>query len=571
MVLAFVALVLAAMRPQWGETPADASRRGRDIVVLLDVSLSMLASDGEDGTTRLGRARAGLTGLLDAAAADGGHRLALVTFSGRSTLMSPLSADYDLFRTRLALVDPRKAPGPGTQLQAALRTVLEDHVDDAPAYTDVIVISDGEDFGAPASEALPPAARLHAVSVGDAGRPTVLSVLGNDGRRVTIEYRGQPVRTRASPEALAALIAAPPATSPGRGELIDAGVGAVDLAAWYRRAIPTAPLRVLGHGSDAQPAERHGWFVVLALALIGVHAHRSYRAQQAATGATAPSTPSPVAPAALAVAMAAVAVLPGFSLLDPVSRAIRDGYEAFGEGRFDAAEAQFARAVGLDPGNAQARFNLGAARYRGHALEQAIEDFAAATADARLAGSAHYNIGVAHFQRAIAELEVEEVAQPALRQAITAFRRAISSSPEHAREDARYNLSLALLLLYQLEAHDVSMRNNASGTSPDAEQPPAAEPEDAREGEDQQDEQQQGGAGNIGQDMSGLAGKAASGPGGQNAMTGQGERGQRAQALSRSDAEELLARIRLDTKTAIDDANRQRLARMRAGASGPFW
>ena len=45
MVAAVACLVIALMQPQWGETEEDVPRRGRDLVIVLDTSLSMLAED----------------------------------------------------------------------------------------------------------------------------------------------------------------------------------------------------------------------------------------------------------------------------------------------------------------------------------------------------------------------------------------------------------------------------------------------------------------------------------------------------------------------------------------------
>ena len=45
LVAAATCLVVALMQPQWGQTQEDVPRRGRDLVVMLDTSLSMLAED----------------------------------------------------------------------------------------------------------------------------------------------------------------------------------------------------------------------------------------------------------------------------------------------------------------------------------------------------------------------------------------------------------------------------------------------------------------------------------------------------------------------------------------------
>ena len=62
------------MQPQWGETEEDVPRRGRDLVVMLDTSLSMLAEDA--APNRLEYAKSMVRELVGAVRAEGGHRLA---------------------------------------------------------------------------------------------------------------------------------------------------------------------------------------------------------------------------------------------------------------------------------------------------------------------------------------------------------------------------------------------------------------------------------------------------------------------------------------------------------------
>ncbi len=51
-------LVVALTEPQWGKSLQDVPRRGRDLMVVLDVSLSMLAEDATPN--RLQRAKAAI-------------------------------------------------------------------------------------------------------------------------------------------------------------------------------------------------------------------------------------------------------------------------------------------------------------------------------------------------------------------------------------------------------------------------------------------------------------------------------------------------------------------------------
>src|SRR4051794_8811315 len=77
--LGLACLALGAAGPQWGRDWGEAAAPGRDLVVVLDCSRSMLA----EAPSRLERARAALLDLNQALRRRGGHRLGLVLFAGR--------------------------------------------------------------------------------------------------------------------------------------------------------------------------------------------------------------------------------------------------------------------------------------------------------------------------------------------------------------------------------------------------------------------------------------------------------------------------------------------------------
>ena len=138
-------LGIAIMEPQWGRDLADTSRRGRDIFILLDVSRSMLAEDAQP--SRLGAAKAGIADFVEAMRKVGGNRLGLVTFAGRASLQSPLTLDYDFFLNRLALVTTESVDRRGSAIGDAVRKTLYGFGAIDPTYTDIILVSDGEDHG----------------------------------------------------------------------------------------------------------------------------------------------------------------------------------------------------------------------------------------------------------------------------------------------------------------------------------------------------------------------------------------------------------------------------------------
>ena len=128
---AVACLVVALMRPQWGETEEEVPRRGRDLLIMLDLSLSMLAEDVRPN--RLEHAKSLVRELVAAVRAEGGHRLALVTFAGRATLETPPTLDYGLFLERLEAADPARVRVKGTMIGDALRQTVAASAGSSPA------------------------------------------------------------------------------------------------------------------------------------------------------------------------------------------------------------------------------------------------------------------------------------------------------------------------------------------------------------------------------------------------------------------------------------------------------
>lgn len=137
--LAFVASTVALARPQWGRIEEPVFDQSREIIIALDLSRSMLAEDVKP--SRLERARLLITSLLERLK---GERVGLIVFSGTAFLQSPLSADYEILREFLPLLNPGYLPEGGTNYDALLETTLSAFGDSASADRFLIVLSDGE-------------------------------------------------------------------------------------------------------------------------------------------------------------------------------------------------------------------------------------------------------------------------------------------------------------------------------------------------------------------------------------------------------------------------------------------
>ncbi len=133
-------MIFALAGPRWGSHYQEVTQKGVDIVILVDVSPSMLVEDIEPN--RLERAR---REILDFLRVVQGDRVGLVAFSGAAFIQCPLTLDYGALQMFINVLRPDLVPVPGTDLGAAIETGLSAF--DYKSETDrvIILITDGED------------------------------------------------------------------------------------------------------------------------------------------------------------------------------------------------------------------------------------------------------------------------------------------------------------------------------------------------------------------------------------------------------------------------------------------
>ena len=191
-VLALALLVVALARPQWGFHWEDVRRQGLDLLVVLDTSRSMMASDIKP--TRLQQAKWGIRDLLRHLRGD---RVGLVPFSGSSILQCPLTIDYAAFTMTLDDVYSGLIPRGGTAIEQALRTAIDSFPKDGAADRVVLLVTDGEDHEGDPLKLLPELKekdiRVYTIGIGTlAGE----MVPGADGQGAYFKDRqGQIVKT----------------------------------------------------------------------------------------------------------------------------------------------------------------------------------------------------------------------------------------------------------------------------------------------------------------------------------------------------------------------------------------
>ena len=131
-------IALSAVNPQTGSRLGEARREGVDIMVLLDVSRSMLAEDVRPN--RLERARRAVSRLIDNLEQD---RVGLVVFAGSAITQVPLTSDHTAASMMLRTVNTNSVQLQGTAIGGAMERGMASLPDEGKSRV-MIIISDGE-------------------------------------------------------------------------------------------------------------------------------------------------------------------------------------------------------------------------------------------------------------------------------------------------------------------------------------------------------------------------------------------------------------------------------------------
>ena len=137
--LALALIIFAAARPQWGAQVQTLEREGIQIMLVLDVSESMLADDLSPN--RLTRAKIDIIELMSRLEGD---EIGLVLFSGASFIQFPLTFDYSTAQGFLQRAGPEVISRPGTAIAEAIETAMVGLDLESDGRKAIILLTDGE-------------------------------------------------------------------------------------------------------------------------------------------------------------------------------------------------------------------------------------------------------------------------------------------------------------------------------------------------------------------------------------------------------------------------------------------
>jgi Ca-activated chloride channel family protein len=267
--LGLTVFIFGLAGPQWGIRPISTVGRGRDVVLVFDISRSMRARDMESTKSRFESAIQGAREWMDAVRARSGNRVAVVVFASRPVLWVPLTADLNLVQAKLQDLDvdvPPNATRPvddqsrsGTRIGAGLALAVEQHDPAFGGAQDIILFTDADDpeddreWNLGINRARTANIPLHVVGVGDPTQSTPLLLSDINDELISTKLFEDVAQTIARE---------------GRGGYLSARRKPVELTVFFREVIGPLGQRELIDKSLSEKNDRSPWFYAAAVVLL---------------------------------------------------------------------------------------------------------------------------------------------------------------------------------------------------------------------------------------------------------------------------------------------------------------
>ncbi|HOB97686.1 MAG TPA: VWA domain-containing protein [Verrucomicrobiota bacterium] len=380
-----VALILFALaRPQLGFAWEEVHQRGLDILVAVDTSRSMLATDV--APSRLARAKLAALDLMRAARSD---RLGLIAFAGTAFLQCPLTLDDNAFAESVNYLDVDTIPQGGTAIAEAIDTAIRAFKESEDNHKILVLFTDGEDHEAGVLEAAERAADA-GILVFPVGVGTLegdrLRVVDEQGKTTYLsDFDGQTVVSKLNMQLLEQIAAKT------KGDMLRLS-GPDPLKLLYE--VRLAPLPRSEHSARRfrQYYERFQWPLGLAILLLLAEMFVNERQRVRRTEATVNA-----ANAALRrmVTLLALLLLPW-----DAHASAHKAFQDFESGNFSNAEQEYRRLLEKKPNDPRLHYNAGTAAYRAGRLDEAATALSAAvlSSDPQLLARAYYNLANTQYR-----------------------------------------------------------------------------------------------------------------------------------------------------------------------------
>ena len=374
-------LFIVLARPKGGYELQKTETRSLDILVAVDTSQSMLATD--QTPNRLERAKLAVLDLMRLAKRD---RLGLIAFSGTAFLQCPLTIDRNAFVQNVNSLSTDIIPQGGTAISEAVAEAVRTFEKEEDNHKVLVLMTDGEDHEAGVTDAAQKAndigMKIFTIGLGSPKGELIQLPNPQTGRLEFLkDESGNVVKSRLNETLLREL-------STGTGALYLPLKGANTMERLYESRLAGLTPNRIENQMTKRYIERYQWPLGLAILLLLsemllAEGRRQSQKNTVSTG----------------VALATLGLL----LLAPAALATpADARRAMDQNEFGRALLLYEKLLEESPEDARLHYNAGAAAYRAGDFEKARNHFnstlSSSEAPLPLQQRAFYNLGNAMFR-----------------------------------------------------------------------------------------------------------------------------------------------------------------------------
>jgi Ca-activated chloride channel family protein len=460
LLLGAACVILSLTQPRLGYTWQESKRKGRDVLLAIDVSKSMLANDL--APSRLARAKLAAQDLISQL---GGDRVGLVAFAGGAFLQAPLTVDYSAVLNSLKELDTDIIPRGGSNIAETIKVAMDAFGKGESDNRALVIFSDGEELdadGVAAAARLAGQVRIFTVGIGTADGSLIPLPGAGGGTAFVQDESGQFVKSRLDETRLRKI-----AESTG-GFYVHLKSGPAEMTQIVRDGLNKMTENDIDAKMSRQPIERYQWPLAAGLLLLAASMLINERRRVSRIGA------------ALIVALAIVPA--------PAEAAQESPKQLYSVGRYEDAQKAYEQGLQKNPDSQALAFNWGAAAYKNKDYDTALHAFSQALTsdDAKLRAKAEYNLANTLLQKGAPKME-----EKPLRDALAHYDQALKLQPDDA--DAQHNRKFTEDLLAKLKEQQEQQKQDQKNDKNDEKKDDQKKDEkDQQQGDKKDDQQQQG-------------------------------------------------------------------------------
>jgi Ca-activated chloride channel family protein len=392
LILAAALLIVALARPQRGFDLQEVTQQGLDVVVAIDTSKSMLATD--IAPDRLERAKLAALELMQRAGTD---RMGLVAFAGEAFLECPLTVDNTAFQQSVQALNVNSISQGGTAIAGAVQSAMT-AFKEGDAHKVMVLLTDGEDNDnetaalQAAQDAAKAGLKIFTIGIGTAAGDLIRVTDANGNSDYVRDPGGNVVKSHLNEPLLQQI-----ATTTGGFYLPLRGADTMDVL--YDRGLAPLPKSESKEKLVRQYHEQFQWPLAAAMLLLIAEMflpERRTPVRRASKSQKQRANQEIGAP--IVTAIVVVLILSTNAGIASPSTALRD----YHSGNFTNALTEFTKLAEVRTNDLRLVFNAGDAAYRAtnFDLAQSLFQQAALSPDLKLQQQAFYNLGNVQFQKA---------------------------------------------------------------------------------------------------------------------------------------------------------------------------